>query len=393
MSSLTTIIDKTKLLQFISGRISKEMVEQVSAGIAKSPMSISLTSYILSRMNCNDFYNCPIRKQFIPINDEIIEDHPIAKFDSLNEQHDSPVEGLVHRYPSKVLFLSSSICPVYCRFCTRSYSIGGKVDVIDKLVMRPALSRWETMFKYIRENKQIDDVVVSGGDVFMLNDKMLDIIGNTLLDIDHIKHIIFATKGIAVMPMKIISDTSWTNKIIELVSIGRERGKHVAIHTHLNHPNEISDITREACSILFKNHVTVRNQTVLMRSINDNVGTMKALLSQLISLNIYPYYVYQHDIVKGTEYFRTPLSTILNMDKQIRGMFAGFNTPNFVVDLMGGGGKRLASTYDSYDRTTGISIFESYNNKKYYHVDPLHSLKGDMAMRWIKGDVIIDKNI
>lgn len=391
--NINTIQNKENLYEFIEKINIKNkniILEQVSNGIKRSPMSIKISPYILSIINWDDFFNCPIRKQFIPINKEIIDDHPITKLDSLNEQIDSPVQGLVHRYPNKVLFLSISICPVYCRFCTRSYSIGNNTENINKITMKPTLKRWNQMFEYIKENKNIEDVVISGGDSYTLNPNMLDIIGKTLLNIEHIKRIRFATKGLAVLPMKILSDIEWTNKIIEISNYGRNLGKQVSIHTHFNHYKEITDITERACLYLFKNNIIIRNQTVLMRGINDDTYSMLLLIKRLNDINIFPYYVYQHDLVKGTEYFRTPLKTILDLEKNIRGYTSGFCIPNFVVDTMNGGGKRLASTYEYYDKKTGISIFDSpvINkikgiDKKYYHVDPLQDLDEDNKNKWL----------
>eukprot|EP01103_Thecamoeba_quadrilineata_P012843 TRINITY_DN3417_c0_g1_i2.p1 TRINITY_DN3417_c0_g1~~TRINITY_DN3417_c0_g1_i2.p1 ORF type:complete len:223 (-),score=32.14 TRINITY_DN3417_c0_g1_i2:153-821(-) len=203
---------------------------------------------------------------------------------------------------------------------------------------------------------------------------MLDIIGKTLLDIPHIKRIRFATKILAVMPMKFLSDTEWTDKIVEISDYGRSLCKQVAIHTHINHPAEVSETTEEASNLLFKRGVLVRNQTVLLRTINDDPKVMMELIKQLMDINIFPYYVFQHDLVKGCEYFRTPLKTILDMEKYVRGRIAGFGVPNFMLDMMGGGGKRLAASYESYDQTTGVSTFISpaiNASKLYYHFDPL----------------------
>ena len=146
------------------------------------------------------------------------------------------------------------------------------------------------------------------------------------------------------------------------------------MHTHFNHPNEITFATRLAAASLFRRGVMVRNQSVLLRGVNDNVATMSKLIRSLADLNIHPYYVYQADMVKGVEDMRTPLSTILDLEKQIRGTIAGFMMPSFVVDLPGGGGKRLASSYESYDEKTGVSTFRAPGvsvDKEFTYHDPL----------------------
>jgi lysine 2,3-aminomutase len=216
------------------------------------------------------------------------------------------------------------------------------------------------MFEYIEATPQINDVVVSGGDSYYLEPAHLTFIGERLLAIPHVRRFRFATKGLAVCPMRII-DTSdgWIDSFVALSDLGKQVGKQVAMHTHFNHPNEITFATRHAAASLFRRGVMVRNQSVLLRGVNDNVATMSTLIRSLADLNIHPYYVYQSDMVKGVEDMRTPLSTILEIEKQIRGTIAGFMMPSFVVDLPGGGGKRLAASYDTYDRETGVSTFRA----------------------------------
>jgi lysine 2,3-aminomutase len=231
------------------------------------------------------------------------------------------------------------------------------------------------MFEYIEATPQINDVVVSGGDSYYLNPEHLTLIGQRLLDIPHVRRFRFATKGLAVCPMR-ITDTSdgWIDSFVALSDRGKEMGKQVAMHTHFNHPNEITFATRLAAASLFRRGVMVRNQSVLLRGVNDNVATMSKLIRSLADLNIHPYYVYQADMVKGVEDMRTPLSTILNLEKQIRGTIAGFMMPSFVVDLPGGGGKRLASSYESYDEKTGVSTFQAPGvsvDKEFTYHDPL----------------------
>lgn len=231
------------------------------------------------------------------------------------------------------------------------------------------------MFEYIEATPQINDLVISGGDSYYLEPNHLTFIGQRLLNIPHVKRLRFATKGLAVCPMR-ITDTSdgWFDSFVALSDLGREMGKQVAMHTHFNHPNEITFATRLAAASLFRRGVIVRNQSVLLRGVNDNVATMSRLIRSLADINIEPYYVYQADMVKGVEDMRTPLSTILDLEKHIRGTIAGFMMPSFVVDLPGGGGKRLAATYDTYEM--GISTFRAPGvsadqDRVYTYHDPL----------------------
>lgn len=185
-------------------------------------------------------------------------------------------------------------------------------------------------------------------------------IGERLLSIPNVKRIRFATKGLAICPMRILDNSDgWTESFLDLSNRGRRVGKQVAMHTHFNHPNEITWITELAARHLFAHGVTVRNQTVLLRGVNDKLETMSTLIRRLADLNIQPYYVYQSDMVHGVEDLRTPLSTILDLEKNLRGTIAGFMTPSFVVDLPGGGGKRLANSFEAYDKEGGMSTWKS----------------------------------
>lgn len=217
------------------------------------------------------------------------------------------------------------------------------------------------MFQYIENTPAIQDVVVSGGDSYYLQPEQLQLVGKRLLSIPHIQRIRFATKGLAVCPMRILdrNNDGWTDTFINLSNLGRSIGKQVAMHTHFNNPREITWATEKAARFLFERGITVRNQTVLLKGVNDDVKTMSTLIRKLADLNIQPYYVYQSDMIRGVEDLRTPLRTILNLERQIRGTIAGFMTPSFVVDLPGGGGKRLANSYDSYDEVKGVSYWSA----------------------------------
>jgi lysine 2,3-aminomutase len=231
------------------------------------------------------------------------------------------------------------------------------------------------MFEYIENTPEVQDVVVSGGDSYYLQPDHVQLIGERLLSMPNIKRFRFATKGLAVCPNRIIDPTDgWTQALIEISERGRAIGKQVAIHTHFNHPNEITWVTELAARHLFQRGVIVRNQTVLLRGVNDDIDTMSTLIRRLADANIQPYYVYQSDMISGVEDLRTPLSTILDLEKNIRGTIAGFMTPSFVVDLPGGGGKRLANSYETYDPETGVSTWKApgvSGDELYYYHDPI----------------------
>jgi len=195
----------------------------------------------------------------------------------------------------------------------------------------------------------------------------------------------FATKGPAVMPQKVLSDDDWFEALTEVVARGRELAKDVVLHTHFNHPNEITAITKKAMDRLFAAGVTVRNQTVLQRGVNDDVETMQLLVKRLGYVNVQPYYVYVHDMVKGVEELRTTVEKAVSLEKNVRGVTAGFNTPVFVVDAPGGGGKRDAHSFEHYDRTTGVSVYTAPSVKpgRYFlYFDPIHLLPEAGQVRW-----------
>ena len=361
-------------------------------GIAAAPMAIRLAPYILSLVNWANPIEDPTRRQFIPLKSAMEADHPSLTLDSLKERDDSPVPGLVHRYPDKVLLLGepsqkhallaqltmlslvTQTCPVYCRFCTRSYAVGPDTESNSKDFPKKMRERLEKSCEYLASHTGIEDVVVSGGDCYSLSGMQLFDIGKRLLSIPNIKRIRYASKGMAVNPVRILDPKDeWTNALIDISHHARSLGKSAVLHTHFNHPNEITWITELAAQRLYQEGVTVRNQTVLLRGVNDDEHIMRRLIRGLAHINVVPYYVYLSDMVSGIEDLRTPLSTILHLEKHIRGTIAGFMTPSFIVDLPGGGGKRLANSYDSYDRESGKSTWTApgvAGDKVFYYYDP-----------------------
>lgn len=380
-----TIHKIAKLQEFLAGLATEEFIQDAVKGMDEAPMNLRLSPYILSLINWKDPYNDPLRIQFIPLGASREPDHPRLTLDSLSEQDDSPVSGLVHRYFDKALFLPLDVCPVYCRFCTRSYAIGSDTDAVEKVSFKPVPDNWNKAFAYIASRPEIEDIVISGGDAYMLVPNRIQQIGEMLLNIPHIRRIRFATKGPAVMPMKILTDTAWTDALVEMVDLGRSMNKEVVLHTHFNSANEITDITKDAMDLLFKRGVTVRNQSVLIRGVNDSAEEMIHLVRKLSYMNVQPYYVYQHDMVQGTEEMRTSVAQTQEIERAVRGVTAGFNTPLFVTDAPGGGGKRDVHSYDYYDKVTGISVYRSPSvdeDKLYLYFDPISSLPLEGQKMW-----------
>ena len=185
--------------------------------------------------------------------------------------------------------------------------------------------------------------------------------------------------------MKILTDQAWVEAIKTVHDMGRRLHKQVVIHTHFSHANEITDITRQAMNRLFEEGIIVRNQSVLQRGVNDAPEDMLLLVKRLGDVNVEPYYVYQHDMVQGVEDLRTSVEVAVELEKYVRGSTAGFNTPDFVVDAPGGGGKRIVHSYEHYDKDTGISVYKAPSVKPgqfFLYFDPLHSLSDDMQAAW-----------
>jgi lysine 2,3-aminomutase len=247
------------------------------------------------------------------------------------------------------------------------------------------VERWERAFAYIRSRPELEDIVISGGDAYQLRPEQITQIGEALLSIDHVRRMRYASKGPAVMPQKLLTDDAWVDALTGVVEKGRRLHKEVVLHTHFNHPREITQITQRALDRLCERGVTVRNQTVLQRGVNDSSETMLLLVRRLGYVNVHPYYIYMHDLVKGVEDLRTTLDTGLRIEKDLRGGTAGFNTPTVVVDAPGGGGKRDAHSYEHYDRATGVSVYTApavHPGELYYYVDPIDLLPPEGQARW-----------
>jgi lysine 2,3-aminomutase len=372
------------LFDALKGLVSEEFIADASEGFRRAPMSVRVSPYLLSLIDWSDPYADPLRRQFIPLASALLPDHPKVGLDSLSEQADSPVPSITHRYPDKVLFLPLNTCPVYCRFCTRSYAVGPDTE-LEKLSLKANLPRWEKAIGYIRSRPEVEDVVVSGGDAYTLKSEQMRFIGDALLDLPHVRRVRIASKGPAVMPQKILTDHDWFMALVGLVERGRRLHKQVVLHTHFNHPNEITAITQRAMNLLFEHGVTVRNQSVLQCGVNDDVASMTLLIRRLGYINVQPYYVYQHDLVRGVEDLRTSVRAAMELEKAVRGVTAGFNTPTFVVDAPGGGGKRQVHSAEHYDETTGVSVYAARAVKPdqlFCYFDPIRTLPEAGRKRW-----------
>jgi lysine 2,3-aminomutase len=261
----------------------------------------------------------PIWRQCVP--DEVELEDIDAPEDPLNEDDMSPVPNITHRYPDRALFLVTSQCGLYCRFCTRKRKVGDSHKI--------SMSTLESAFNYLEQHTEISDVILSGGDPLMLTDAMLEKILIRLRTMKHIQVIRLGTKMPCVLPQRI------TPKLVNML----KKYHPIYINTHFNHPWEITEESKTACAMLADAGCPVGNQCVLMKGVNDNADTMRELMKGLLAMRVRPYYIYQADLTKGANHFRTPLSVGLDIMDKLRGHISGLAVPQFVIDAPGGGGK------------------------------------------------------
>ncbi|HJH30302.1 MAG TPA: lysine 2,3-aminomutase [Methanosarcinaceae archaeon] len=294
-------------------------IKELEKTLEKFPLSI--TPYYLSLIDSSDYMNDPIFKQSFPSPSELI----ISKYDMkdpLAEDKDSPAPGITHRYPDRVLFHISNVCSMYCRHCTRKRKVGDVDSVPEKNEVLAGI-------QYIKNNPDVRDVLLSGGDPLMLSDEYLDWILTELENIPHVEVIRIGTRMPVVLPYRI------TDELIEMLK------KHhpLWINTHFNHPREITMSSKKALSKLADAGIPLGNQTVLLASINDCHRIMKRLIHKLVQNRVRPYYLYQCDLSEGLTHFRTPVGKGIEIMENLIGHTSGFAVPTYVIDAPGGGGK------------------------------------------------------
>jgi lysine 2,3-aminomutase len=285
------------------------------------PLPLGITPYYASLLDPDDAAQ-PLRRTMIPVTAEF-ERSPGEADDPLGEDHDSPVPCLVHRYPDRVLFLVTELCSSYCRFCTRARMVGIHGDG------SPSRQSWTLALDYIREHTEVRDVVLSGGDALLLSDENLGWLLDSLQKIPHLEMVRIGTKAPVVLPQRITPALVRTLK--------RYRPLYMSIH--FTHPDELTPEVAAACNRLADSGIPMGSQTVLMRGINDNVDTMKRLMTGLLRNRVRPYYLYQCDPISGSAHFRTPVSKGLEIIQGLRGHTSGYAVPHYVIDAPGGGGK------------------------------------------------------
>jgi len=319
---------------------------------AKSMLPVSITPYYMSLVSRDD-RNQPLRRTVIPSTREFFK-APGEADDPLGEEADSPIPGLVHRYPDRVLLLVTDFCSSYCRYCTRSRMVGqGHIA--------PQEARLEKAFEYIRSTPAVRDVLISGGDPLALSDERLDWILGSLREIPHVEFIRIGTKMPAVLPQRITP------------ALCRMLRKHhpLWMSLHFIHPDECTPESFLACTRLADAGIPLGSQTVLLKDVNDNVETMKKLVHRLLMMRVRPYYLYQCDPISGSEHFRTPVSKGLEIIAGLRGYTTGYAVPNYVIDAPGGGGKIPLQPTTVVGREGDDLLLRNYEGKTYRYPDPM----------------------
>jgi len=287
----------------------------------KGSLPLAITPYYAGLIDPDD-PSQPLRRCVVPVTAEYIHSPGEAE-DPLGEEADSPVEGIVHRYPDRVLFLVTSFCSTNCRYCTRSRLVG------EKQGSAGLLRRWQRSIEYIENTPQIRDVLISGGDPLTLSDEKIEWLLCNLRKIPHVEIIRIGTKVPVVLPQRITNDLA---RILK-------RYHPLWMSIHFTHPEELTIETSTACARLADAGIPLGSQTVLLSGINDNLETMRSLMQGLMRLRVKPYYLYQCDPISGSAHFRTPVQKGLEIIKGLRGYTSGYAVPSYVIDAPGGGGK------------------------------------------------------
>jgi lysine 2,3-aminomutase len=319
----------------------------------QGPLPGSITPYYASLIDRENPNQALRRTVLMNPAESIIS--PGEEVDPLNEDGDSPIPGLVHRYPDRVLFLVTGFCAVYCRYCTRSRMVGNPGGEY-----RFSIQQWEQAIEYIRQHTEVRDVLLSGGDPLTLADEKLHWLISRLRKIPHLEFIRIGTKVPAVLPQRITP--SLLNTLRQFHPLW--------LSIHFTHPDELTPETIRACENLADAGIPLGSQTVLLKGINDNVDTLKKLFHGLIKCRVKPYYLYQCDPVSGTSHFRTSIQEGLDLIAGLRGHTTGYAVPTYVVDAPGGGGK-IALLPDSIIGREGDNLLlKNYEGKIFQYPDP-----------------------
>jgi lysine 2,3-aminomutase len=319
--------------------------------IAPDKFAVAVTPYFASLLDPKDPL-CPLRLQVIPQKEELIVS-TADMVDPCGEDNDTPVPGLVHRYPDRVLLLALDTCAAYCRYCTRS-------RLVSQGEMYPVTRRLDAIVAYLEEHTEIRDVLISGGDPLLMSDEPLDNLLGRLRAIEHIEFIRIGSRVPSFLPQRITP---------ELVALLRKH--RVWLSLHFCHVRELTPAVAQACDRLADGGIPLGSQTVLLKGVNDSEKALKNLFHGLLKLRVRPYYLYQCDPVVGTAHLRTSVQTGIDLISKLRGHTTGYAVPTYVVDAPGGGGKVPIQAETLVDYEKGTATMRNWAGNTYTYVDPV----------------------
>ena len=319
---------------------------------AQDLFRVDITPYFASLIDPDD-PGCPVRRQVIPTDSEMVPFHSMME-DSLSEDKHSPVPGLVHRYPDRVLMLVTTQCASYCRYCTRSRIVGDPSQTFSR-------KEFEAQIDYIERTPQIRDVLLSGGDPMVLAPKLLEMILGRLRAIPHVEIIRLGSRVPVFLPMRV------TDEFCEMIS----KYHPLWINIHVNHPKEITPELAMACDRLTRAGVPLGNQSVLLAGVNDSVHIQRKLVHELVKIRVRPYYLYQCDLVEGSGHFRTSVSKGIEIMEGLRGHTSGYAVPVYIIDAPGGGGKIPAMPNYVLSQAPGKTVLRNYEGFITTYEEPL----------------------
>ncbi|MBI4404024.1 MAG: lysine 2,3-aminomutase [Deltaproteobacteria bacterium] len=390
-----------QLKEVLGSHLSDEIVEDIRKDQTdRSTMAMLVPPQMINTMNEHDLKNDPVRRYMIPLfSERNIQwpSHPKAQRDSLHEHEMWVVEGLTHRYPTKVLAEIVSTCPQYCGHCTRMDLVGQSVPQVSK--RKFALGQKERLgqiLDYLRRTPSVRDIVVSGGDIANLPSEILEHFVTGLLEIENIRDIRLASKALMGLPQHFLQDEV-RSMLERLAKKAFERGVALAMHTHINHANSVTPLVAKASeNLLAMGFRDVRNQGVLLRGVNNSQRALLDLCFRLVDHGrITPYYFYMCDMIPNAEHWRLSVAEAQTLQHQIMGYLPGFATPRLVCDVPCVG-KRWVSQTHSYNRELGISYWtKNYLtridddvpdalNKLYEYYDPVDTLPEQGQQYWAK---------
>lgn len=338
-------------LEHFQGLLKLTSAEQRGLSIAPEKFAVAVTPHFASLLDPEDPL-CPLRLQVVPKEEELTIDRA-DMVDPCSEDEDSPVPGLVHRYPDRVLLLALDTCAAYCRYCTRS-------RLVSQGEMHPVTRRIDAIIAYLEEHTEVRDVLISGGDPLLMSDEPLDNLLRRLRAIPHIEFVRIGSRVPSFLPQRITP---------ELVAVLRKH--RVWLSLHFCHVRELTPEVAQACDLLADGGIPLGSQTVLLKDVNDSEQALKDLFHGLLKLRVRPYYLYQCDPVIGTAHLRTSVQTGIDLISKLRGHTTGYAVPTYVIDAPGGGGKVpiQADTIIAYEN--GKTTVRNWEGKTYTYVDPV----------------------